>query len=61
MKTSCSDIWTECQSCSETEEEEDDEGKVWPFLKLEGWGGADQRPATGSVVTLAGCVQLRAC
>lgn len=39
MKTSCSDIWTERQSCSEREEEEDDEGKPWPFLKLEGRGG----------------------
>lgn len=28
MKTSCSDIWTECQSRSELEEDDDDEAEA---------------------------------
>lgn len=38
MKTSRSDIWTECQSCSEMEEEEDDEGEL-AFSEAAGEGG----------------------
>lgn len=38
MKTSCSDIWTECQSCSETEEEDDDEGETVAFSEAGGAG-----------------------
>lgn len=45
MKTSCSDIWTECQSRSELEEDDDDEGRLWPFLKLKGRRiGSPRRP-----------------
>lgn len=39
MKTSCCDIWTECQSCSELEEEEDDdEGETVAFSEAGGKG-----------------------
>lgn len=47
VKTSCSDIWTECQSFAETEEDDDDDegGGNCGLFRRSGVGEADLRPA----------------